>query len=95
MKKKVFELAELTKDMSDPRIIITPVFSLTDVEWKQLLYAFEDLRSSIEKMTKTVLVLNVIDGDDEIDEDIQLEKEMLSYLEKEDDDFLPHDVRID
>jgi hypothetical protein len=97
MKKKATDMATLTMDMSDPRIIITPIVTVTYVEWKQILYAFEDLRNSIQEKTNISLALNVIDGDDDLKESlltIDEEDDMERIANGEDEISVP-DIRID
>ena len=97
MKKKATDMATLTMDMSDPRIIITPIVTVIYVEWKQILYAFEDLRNSIQEKTNICLSLNVIDGDDDLHESlltIDEEDDMERIANGEDEISVP-DIRID
>jgi hypothetical protein len=98
IKQKSIEMAKHIISMSDPRIIISPIMSLSDDNWKNILYTFNYLIKSIQKTTNMVLVLNVIDGDDELSEsllDVDDEEYDFPIITDLENEVGTSDIRID
>jgi hypothetical protein len=66
IKKYSIEGAEATKDMVDPKILVSPVFTLNEDEWKRVIYSFVSLASSLQDKLNIPFVIRVIDADDEM-----------------------------
>ena len=66
LKLEARELAESTKDMQIPVIIISPITTCDIDTWKKILGAFLDLNQSIHNKIGVPLSIAVIDGYDEM-----------------------------
>jgi hypothetical protein len=70
VKQEAIELAYEANNMIDPRIIISPVLTLTIDEWKRVLVAFLELKTAISNKLNNSITLNILDANDDISESL-------------------------
>jgi len=66
MKKFAIENAIATSDMVDPKILISPMFTLQEDEWKRVIYSFTSLAASLQDKLNTPFLVRIIDADNEM-----------------------------
>ena len=80
MKLEAEVMAAQADAMSDPRILITPIFTQHPDEWKRILYAYLNLTEAIQNKTNACFVVRVIDARVQ---EIEVPIENTSTMEKE------------